>query len=46
MLGDSGYAIEPWLMIPYLNPQTPDKIKYNRQFKSELVILWNDVLDS
>lgn len=39
ILGDSGYAIEPWLIIPYLNPQTPDKRKYNRLFKSELVII-------
>lgn len=38
MLGESGYAIEPWLVTPYLNPQTHDKRKYNRLFKSERVI--------
>ncbi|MGH0167605.1 UNVERIFIED_CONTAM: hypothetical protein FKN15_053095 [Acipenser sinensis] len=28
--GESGYALKPWLMTPYLNPQSPAQANYNR----------------
>jgi hypothetical protein len=30
ILGDSGYALQPWLMTPFLNPSTPGENAYNR----------------
>lgn len=39
LLGDSGYAIAPWLMTPYRNPQTPTEIYYNEQHARNRVII-------
>ena len=29
LLGDSGYALKPYLLTPILNPQTPPERQYN-----------------
>ena len=34
ILGDSGYALLPYLMTPYLNPATAQERNYNRSHKS------------
>jgi hypothetical protein len=39
LLGDDGYGIETWLMIPYRNPVDPMQRAYDRLFKREWVII-------
>lgn len=39
ILGDSGYALSPWLMTPYNNARTPEEIAYNRLHAKERVII-------
>lgn len=34
MLGDSGYPLQPWLMIPILNPSTQAEKYYNKMHAS------------
>ena len=29
LVGDSGYALKPYLLTPILNPQTPPERRYN-----------------
>lgn len=29
LLGDSGYACQPWLMTPFLSPSSPAEVAYN-----------------
>ena len=39
IIGDQGYPLEPWLMIPYANPVTPSQKKFNKlQIKSRNVV--------
>lgn len=30
LLGDSGYPLQPWLMVPVANANTPEELHYNR----------------
>uniref|UniRef100_A0A3B3SHL6 Putative nuclease HARBI1 n=1 Tax=Paramormyrops kingsleyae TaxID=1676925 RepID=A0A3B3SHL6_9TELE len=30
LLGDRGYALAPWLMMPLVDPQTPQEMSYNQ----------------
>jgi hypothetical protein len=39
LLGDSGYAIAPWMLTPFRNTQTADKETYNKQHSKERVII-------
>nr|XP_029712223.1 putative nuclease HARBI1 [Aedes albopictus] len=39
LLGDEGYAIAPWLMTPYRNPDTPVRVNYNKIFCRERVVI-------
>lgn len=34
LLGDSGYPLEPWLLVPYANPQGQGETVFNRRHKS------------
>ena len=31
LTGDSGCALKPWMLVPYLNPSIPAKEEYNRR---------------
>lgn len=37
--GDSGYPLEPFLMIPFGDPVTPGQQRYNRSHKKTRVII-------
>ena len=39
LLGDSGYPIKPWLMVPFRNPETPTQQQFNKVFTKERVII-------
>ena len=39
LLGDSGYALRPWLMTPLAAVATPREAAYNRLHKSERTIV-------
>ena len=39
LLGDSGYPISPWLMVPYRNPETPSQVYYNHTLAKERVVI-------
>lgn len=39
LLGDEGYGIEPWLMVPFRNPDDAIKRSYNNLLKQERVII-------
>ena len=39
LLGDSGYAIAPYLMTPYRNADDPKKQSFNRLFTKERVVV-------
>jgi hypothetical protein len=39
LLADSGYAIAPWLMTPYRNPQTPVENYFNEQHATNRIII-------
>lgn len=39
LLGDEGYGIAPWLMVPFRNPNTPAEHAYNNLFTKERVII-------
>jgi len=39
ILGDSGYALRPWLFTPIRNPQTVADERYNRRHRKTRVII-------
>ncbi|XP_066257999.1 putative nuclease HARBI1 [Euwallacea similis] len=39
LLGDSGYALAPWLLTPYRNPQNDEENYYNLQHLKNRVII-------
>ncbi|XP_058817968.1 putative nuclease HARBI1 isoform X2 [Topomyia yanbarensis] len=39
LLGDEGYAIAPWIMTPYRNPDTQVRMHYNKIFCRERVVI-------
>ncbi|XP_050299639.1 putative nuclease HARBI1 [Anthonomus grandis grandis] len=39
LLGDEGYGIAPWLMVPFRNPNTPQERAHNNLFTKERVII-------
>nr|CAH7715388.1 unnamed protein product [Callosobruchus chinensis] len=39
LLGDEGYGIAPWLMVPFGNPNTLAEHAYNNLFTKERVII-------
>ncbi|XP_062554268.1 putative nuclease HARBI1 [Armigeres subalbatus] len=39
LLGDEGYAIAPWIMTPYRNPDTVVRVNYNKIFCRERVVI-------
>lgn len=39
LLGDSGYAIAPWLVTPFLPPTNRNEIAFNTQHKKERVVI-------
>jgi len=41
LLGDSGYAVEPWLLTPLENPITIQEKNYNTRFKKTRYIVEN-----
>lgn len=39
LLGDSGYGLTPWLMVPYRDPQTPEEVAFNTLQKQERAVI-------
>uniref|UniRef100_A0A0A9WBB0 Putative nuclease HARBI1 n=1 Tax=Lygus hesperus TaxID=30085 RepID=A0A0A9WBB0_LYGHE len=39
LLGDEGYGLAPWLMVPYKDPTTEAEREFNRLHKSERAII-------
>ncbi|XP_038063186.1 putative nuclease HARBI1 [Patiria miniata] len=39
LLGDTGYALRPWLMTPILNPATNAERRYNRSHRKSRVVI-------
>lgn len=39
LLGDSGYALKPWLMTPFLIPQTPAEQAYNSAHRTTRALI-------
>ena len=39
LLGDKGYPITPWLMTPFMNPETPQELTFNIHQAKERVVI-------
>ena len=39
LIGDSGYGLKPYLMVPYANPITANQCSFNRSLKKTRVVI-------